>query len=105
MDVAVTVPALCFWLVVRAGVQPAATMCPLAMLWATYIAPGGAWLRPAAGVGAELAIAGFLIARVHRGLRAAPGTAHPDGAQHRHTRGAAGAGSRPRGRRRGGRPV
>jgi len=80
MDVAITVPALYFWLVVRAGVQPPATLIPLcllAMLRATYIAPGTAWLRPAAGAVAEVAIAGFLAVRVRRGLRAAQGTADP----------------------------
>jgi hypothetical protein len=73
-DIAITVPALYFWLVVRPGVQPAVTMLPvclLALLRAAYAAPGGEWMRPAAGAGAELAVAGYLVIRIRRGLRGA----------------------------------
>jgi hypothetical protein len=75
-DVAVTVPALYYWLVVRAGVLPAASMIPLclmALLRATFVAPGVAWARPALGAGAELAVTTYLVVRVRRGLRAAAG--------------------------------
>ena len=75
-DVAVTVPALYYWLVVRAGVLPVVSMIPLclmALLRATFVAPGVAWTRPALGAGAELAVTTYLVLRVRRGLRAAGG--------------------------------
>jgi hypothetical protein len=75
-DVAVTVPALYYWLVVRAGVLPAVSMIPLclvALLRATFVAPGVAWTRPALGAVAELAVAGFLVVRLRRGVRAGAG--------------------------------
>lgn len=75
-DVAVTVPALYYWLVVRAGVLPAVSMIPLcllALLRATFVAPGVAWTRPALAAGAELAVIAYLVLRVRRGLHAAAG--------------------------------
>ena len=75
-DVAVTVPALYYWLVVRAGVLPAVSMVPLclvALLRATFVAPGVAWTRPALGALAELAVMSFLLVRLRRGMRAGAG--------------------------------
>src|ERR1022692_2404253 len=73
-DIAITVPLLYFWLVVRAGLQPAITMVPLfllALLRATYVAPGLMWARPALAASAELAVIAFLVVRVRRGMRVA----------------------------------
>ncbi|HTS29380.1 MAG TPA: hypothetical protein VMH81_26100 [Bryobacteraceae bacterium] len=73
-DVAVTVPLLYFWLVVRAGLQPAITLVPLflvALIRATYVAPGLGWMRPVIGACAELAVLTVLTVRVRRGLRVA----------------------------------
>ncbi len=78
-DVAVTVPALYYVLVVRSGRQSALTMlplCVLALLRAMYVAPGAAALRPALGGVAELAVIGLLVSRVRTGLRA--GTSRED---------------------------
>jgi hypothetical protein len=65
-DVAVTVPALYYWLVVRAGALPAVSMVPLcllALLRATFVAPGMAWTRPALGAVAELTVMAYLVVR------------------------------------------
>ena len=72
-DVAVTVPALYFWMVVRAGIRSLATLIPLCLLafWrATYVAPGPVGLRPLLAAAADAAVMGFLVVRVRRGLRA-----------------------------------
>ena len=74
LDVAVTVPALYFLLVVRGGLQPVITILPLCLLGllrATYLAPQIAWTRPAVAAAAELAVAALIAVRVRRGLRAA----------------------------------
>ena len=50
LDVAVTVPALYFLLIVRGGAMPAISVLPvclLGMLRATYLAQGIGWARPA----------------------------------------------------------
>ena len=73
VDVAVTVPALYFLLIVRGGVMPLISMLPvclLGMLRATYLAPGTGWARPAVGGGVELALAALSVGRVRRGLKA-----------------------------------
>jgi len=73
-DVAVTVPALYFLLVVRSRIQPAWSLIPLcllALLRATFVAPGMAWLRPWLGVAADVALMALLATRVRRGARAA----------------------------------
>jgi hypothetical protein len=73
-DVAITVPALYYWMVVRAGLLPAASMLPLcllALLRATFLAPGVAWTRPVLGASAEIAVVSYLAIRVRRGLAAA----------------------------------
>lgn len=73
LDVAVTAPALYFLLIVRAGLQPLASMVPLcllALLRASYIAPGLAAARPWLSVGAEMAVLALIATRVRRGLRA-----------------------------------
>lgn len=76
-DVAVTVPALYFWLVVSAGLQPRASLIPLCLvglLRATYVAPGMLWARPALAGAAELAVIGYLVVRLRRGRsNTAPG--------------------------------
>jgi hypothetical protein len=72
-DVAVTVPALYFLLVVRGGLQPVITLVPLCLLGlvrATYLAPGMAWARPALGGAAELAVIGLIGMRLRRGWHA-----------------------------------
>jgi hypothetical protein len=73
-DVAVTVPALYFWMVVRSGLRSAATLIPLCALavWrATYVAHGAAPLRPFLGAAAEAAILGFLLVQLRRQWRRA----------------------------------
>ena len=73
LDVAVTVPALYFLLIVRGGVMPLISMLPvclLGMLRATYLAPGTGWARPAVAAGVELALAALIVGRVRRGLKA-----------------------------------
>ena len=75
-DVAVTVPVLYFLLVVRAGLQPLVTMLPLcllALLRASYLAPGLAGARPILSAGAEVSVLGLIVARVRRGLGKAEG--------------------------------
>ncbi len=59
LDVAITVPALYFLLIVRGGVQPLVSLIPLCLLGllrATYLAPQIAWARPWAGAAAEIAV-------------------------------------------------
>jgi hypothetical protein len=78
-DVAVTVPALYFLLVVRGRVKPVVTLIPIclaALLRATYIAPGLAWTRPVIGSAAEIAVVGFVVVRARRGWNA--GTTESD---------------------------
>jgi hypothetical protein len=77
VDVAVTVPVPYFLLVVRAGLQPLASMIPLCLLGllrASYVAPGLAVARPLLSAGAEFAVMALIVTRVRRGLRAADGT-------------------------------
>jgi hypothetical protein len=72
-DVAVTVPLLYFLLVVRGRVQPVVTLIPVclvALLRATYVAPGLAWTRLAIGSAAEIAVFTFVVIRVRRGWTA-----------------------------------
>ena len=76
LDVAVTVPALYFFLVARGGLQPLISLLPLCLLGlvrATYLAPQIAWARPAVGAAAELTLIALIAIRVRRGLRAAAG--------------------------------
>jgi len=73
LDVAVTVPALYFLLIVRGGVMPLISMLPVCLLGAlraTYLAPGTGWARPAVAGGVELALAALIVGRVRRGLKA-----------------------------------
>uniref|UniRef100_Q02BH1 Uncharacterized protein n=1 Tax=Solibacter usitatus (strain Ellin6076) TaxID=234267 RepID=Q02BH1_SOLUE len=79
LDVAVTVPALYFFLVIRGGLQPLVSLLPLCLLAvvrATYLAPQIAWTRPAVAASAELAMVVLIALRLRRGLRAAE--ADPD---------------------------
>jgi hypothetical protein len=72
LDVAITVPALYFLLIVRAGLQPAVSVAPLfllGLLRATWLAPGIAFTRPLITAAAEIAICALLVVRVRRGLR------------------------------------
>src|SRR4051794_21926596 len=74
LDVAVTVPALYFFLIVRAGIQPLVSIVPLLLLGtlrATYFAPGIAAARPLAAAAAELAIFALIAVRLRRGRQAA----------------------------------
>ena len=74
LDVAVTVPALYFFLVIRGGLQPVISVLPLCLLGlvrATYLAPQIAWTRPAVAASAELAVVALIALRLRRGLRAA----------------------------------
>jgi len=74
LDVAVTVPALYFFLVIRGGLQPVISVLPLCLLGlvrATYLAPQIAWTRPAVAASAELAVVAVIALRLRRGLRAA----------------------------------
>jgi hypothetical protein len=74
LDVAVTVPALYFFLVIRGGLQPVVSVLPLCLLGllrATYLAPQIAWTRPAVAASAELAVVALIALRLRRGLRAA----------------------------------
>ena len=76
LDVAVTVPALYWVLVVRGGLQPLVSLAPLCLLGlvrATYLAPGIAWARPAVGAAAEVAVVALIAVRVRRGWRTAGG--------------------------------
>jgi hypothetical protein len=74
LDVAVTVPALYFLLVVRGGLQPLVSLAPVCLLGlvrATYLSPGVAWARPAVGAAAEIAVFALIGVRLRRGWRAA----------------------------------
>jgi hypothetical protein len=74
LDVAVTVPALFFFLVIRGGLQPLVSLVPLCLLGllrATYLAPQIAWARPAMAASAEFAVVALIAFRLRRGLRAA----------------------------------
>ncbi|HEY1495174.1 MAG TPA: hypothetical protein VGF49_11560 [Candidatus Solibacter sp.] len=74
LDVAFTVPALYFFLVIRGGLQPLISLLPLfllGLLRATYLAPQIAWARPAVAASAELAVVALIALRLRRGLRAA----------------------------------
>src|SRR5215471_13666728 len=73
LDVAVTVPALYFLLMVRGGVMPMVSLVPvclLGMLRATYLAPGTGWARPLVGASVELALAALILGRARRGWKA-----------------------------------
>ncbi len=72
-DVAITVPALYWVLVVRGGLQPLVSLVPLCLrgvVRATYLAPGSAWARPAVGAAAEFAVFALIAVRLRRGWRA-----------------------------------
>jgi len=72
-----TIPALYFLLIVRAGLAPAVSVLPVCLvglLRATYLAPALGSARPVAGALAEAAVIGLLAVRVRRGLRAARST-------------------------------
>ncbi len=78
LDVAVTVPALYFFLVIRGGLQPLISLLPiflLGLLRATYLAPPItpliAWARPAVAASAEFAVVALIAFRLRRGFRAA----------------------------------
>jgi hypothetical protein len=74
LDVAVTVPALYFLLVVRGGLQPLVSLVPLCLLGlvrATYLEPHLAWARPALAAAAELAVVALIAVRLRRGWRSA----------------------------------
>jgi hypothetical protein len=70
LDMAVLVPALYFWLVVRSGLQPLATMVPLCLLAlfrATWVVPGLSIARPVAAVAAsEIAVVYYAFASWRR---------------------------------------
>lgn len=71
-DMAVIVPALYFWLVVRSGVQPLATMIPLcllALLRATWVVPGSSLARPLLTASVEIAVIALIVTRTRRSLR------------------------------------
>ena len=75
-DVAVTVPLLYFLLVVHGRIQPVVTLIPIclvALLRATYVAPGLAWTRPVIGSAADIAVVAFVVVRARRGWRAGAG--------------------------------
>ncbi|HUI82401.1 MAG TPA: hypothetical protein VLY24_30970 [Bryobacteraceae bacterium] len=75
-DLAVVVPALYFWLVVRSGIQPIATMLPLCLLAlfrATWVLPGSSMMRPLLGAGVEVAAIALVITRTRRSLRQTQG--------------------------------
>ncbi|MBZ5728983.1 MAG: hypothetical protein LAP87_28895 [Acidobacteriia bacterium] len=66
-------PLLYFLLVARG--QPKARftlvpMCLVALLRASYVAPGMGWTRPVIGAAAEIAIVSLVLVRVRRGRRA-----------------------------------
>jgi hypothetical protein len=72
MDVAITVPALYFLLLVRGGVTPAISMLPvclLGILRATYLVQGMGWARPAAGAAVEIVLVALIVGRLRRGLK------------------------------------
>lgn len=75
-DIAVVVPALYFWLVVRSGIQPLATMIPLCLLAlfrATWVVPGSSMARPVLAAGAEIAVVALIVTRTRRSLRSSEG--------------------------------
>jgi hypothetical protein len=75
-DMAVIVPALYFWLVVRSGIQPLATMIPLsllALLRATWVVPGSSMARPVLAASAEIVVIGLIVVRTRRSLRSTRG--------------------------------
>jgi hypothetical protein len=72
-DVAFTVPLLYFLLVARGQTKAAFTMVPVclvALLRASYVAPGIGWTRPVLGAAAEIAVISLVLIRVRRGRRA-----------------------------------
>jgi len=76
LDMAVVVPALYFWLVVRSGIQPLATMIPLcllAMFRATWVLPGSSLARPLLGAGVEIAAVAWIVTRTRRSLHSTRG--------------------------------
>ncbi len=75
-DLAVVVPALYFWLVVRGGIQPLATMIPLCLLAlfrATWVIPGASMVRPVLAGGVEIAVAALIVTRTRQSLRSTRG--------------------------------
>jgi hypothetical protein len=75
-DVAVIVPALYFWLVVRSGIQPLATMIPLCLLAlfrATWVVPSLSIARPLLAGGAEIAAIALIVTSTRRSLRSTRG--------------------------------
>ena len=77
LDVAVTVPALYFLLIVRARLAPAISVLPLCLLGllrATWLAPGIAFARPTVFAAVEIAILSLLVIRIRRGVHAARGS-------------------------------
>ena len=73
LDVAVTVPALYFLLIVRGGAMPAISVLPVCLvgiLRATYLVQGIGWARPVVGAGVEIALAALIVGQVRRGLKA-----------------------------------
>jgi hypothetical protein len=75
-DLAVVVPALYFWLVVRSGIQPLATMIPLCLLAlfrATWVMPGLSMARPLLAGGVEIAVVALIVTRTRRSLRSTRG--------------------------------
>ena len=70
LDVAVTVPALYFLLIVRAGLQPLisiAPICLLGLLRATYLAPRVAFTRPVVAAAVEIALVALVVSRLRKG--------------------------------------
>ena len=77
-DVAFTVPLLYFLMVARENAKAIfalAPMCLVALLRATYVAPGVEWTRPLIGAAAEIAIISLVVIR----FRHAGRTAKQDG--------------------------
>jgi hypothetical protein len=75
-DMAVVVPALYFWLVVKSGIQPLATMIPvclLALLRATWVVPAPSMARPLLAALAEIAVIALVVSGTRRSLRSTRG--------------------------------
>lgn len=75
-DMAVVVPVLYFWLMVRGGIQPLATMLPLCLLAlfrATSVVPGPPMVRPLLAAGVEVAAIALIVSRTRRSLRSTRG--------------------------------
>ena len=75
-DLAVVVPALYFFLVVRGGIQPVSTMLPLCLLAlfrATWVLPDSSLLRPLVAASVEAAAIALVVTRARRSLRHSQG--------------------------------